>query len=102
MNLQNFCEVPQWLYAEQGHFVHKNGLSTNNGQWEKMNKRTRLDPGSHRMFIPEYRTAIANARTIGEIVEIMYKALSASGYNSDLPKKCLVKINEAKHNTQEL
>lgn len=65
-------------------------------------KRAFLNPGTHRMYIPEYRHAILNAKTVGEVVAIMQKALSSSGYHSDFPKKCLAKINEAKHCTQEI
>ena len=91
MNLQNFCELPKWPEDIMAKKQHPLG-STN----------------PHRMYVPEYRLAIYNAKNLGEMVDAMYKALSASGYNNwgdaspELAKKCLAKLNEAKHNTQEV
>lgn len=95
MNLQNFREVSPQLYAG------KTKTADNM-------KRQPLNPGTKRMYPPEYHRAIYGAKTIGEVIKVMYKALSASGYNNfmdaspELAKKCLAKINEAKHNTQEI
>ena len=96
VNVQNFCEIKNQVYTNDGHVG------------EMYMKRTPLNPGTHRMYIPEYHLAIYNANTIGEMVTAMYRALSASGYNNfgdaspELAKKCLAKLNEAKHNTQEV
>jgi hypothetical protein len=57
--------------------------------------RQKLNPGMKRMYIPGYRKAVADSATVGQVVQAMFKALSDSGYNSDLPPKIRTIIEKA-------
>ena len=105
MNLQDFCEVPWQLYANHTQVAY-NQIRDNN--MAKKESHPYGSTNSHRTYVPDYRLAIYNAKNIGEMVTAMYLALSSAGYNNwgdaspELAKKCLAKLNEAKHNTQEV
>ena len=105
MNLQNFCEVPWQLYANHTQVAY-NQIQDNN--MAKKGSPTYGPTNIPRMYVPEYHLAIYEAKTIGDMIAAMYIALSSVGYNSwgdaspELSKKCLAKLNEAKHNTQEV
>ena len=104
MNVQNFCPIEHQLYVDSTQPAYN--LIPDSDMTKKMVNIKSFYGG--RMYVPEYHQAIYNAKTVGEIVTAMYRALSASGYNNfgdtspELAKKCLAKLNEAKHNPQEV
>ena len=104
VNIQNFCPIEHQLYVDSTQPAYSSFPDTD--MTKKMVKIKSFHGG--RMYVPEYHQAIYSAKTVGEIVTAMYRALSASGYNNfgdaspELAKKCLAKLNEAKHNTQEV
>lgn len=59
-------------------------------------KRQKLNPGTHRMYIPEYQLDISKAETVGDIVKAMHRALATSGFGSDMPISLFRKIERAK------
>lgn len=59
-------------------------------------RREKLKGGYHRMYVPEYHERLANAKTVGEVVQAMRRAVSdMAGGHSNLDPELWEKINKA-------
>lgn len=59
-------------------------------------KRQRLNPGTHRMYIPEYHQRLADAKTVGDVVSAMRRIVSSmAGGHSYLEPELWEKIRKA-------